>query len=187
MYGVNSPQPNSPDAAKLVGLLADDARRKVFAALVLGACTADDVAELSGLDIRDVHDALARLVSGGLVVSGADGALVVLSGSFGHAARSAAPVTPTPSNPREKVLATFVADGRLTSMPTARSKRRLVLEEIAQDFEPGLKYSEDEVNAIVGRWHDDYAMVRRYLIDESFLDREAGFYWRSGGSIFDAG
>ena len=83
------------------------------------------------------------------------------------------------------MLASFVVDGRLASMPTARSKRLIVLEEIAQDFEPGLKYSEKEVSAIAARWHDDYAAVRRYLVDERFLDREDGVYWRSGGAVYD--
>lgn len=178
-------QPLVPDAAKLVGLLADESRRKVFAALVLGAATVEQIAESADLTTREVHDAVARLASGGLVVTGSDGSLALLSSAFGQAARSAAPSTPTPTNHREKVLASFVVDGRLASMPTARSKRLIVLEEIAQDFEPGLKYSEKEVSAIAARWHDDYAAVRRYLVDERFLDREDGVYWRSGGAVYD--
>ena len=34
-------------------------------------------------------------------------------------------------------------------------------------------------------WTDDspvdYVTVRRYLVDESLLDRDGGEYWRSGG------
>jgi hypothetical protein len=62
----------------------------------------------------------------------------------------------------------------------------VVLEAIAQDFEPGLRYSEGDVNVLVGRWHDDYAMVRRWLVDELFLERDNGSYWRSGGAVYDA-
>ena len=32
-------------------------------------------------------------------------------------------------------------------------------------------------------FHDDYAALRRYLVDEQFLTREANVYWRSGGTI----
>jgi hypothetical protein len=58
-----------------------------------------------------------------------------------------------------------------------------VLERIALEFEPGLRYEEREVNAIVGRFLKDHASLRRNLVDEGFLDREAGVYWRAGGRV----
>jgi hypothetical protein len=39
------------------------------------------------------------------------------------------------------------------------------------------------VNLMLGKWHEDTAALRRYLVDEGFLDREAGEYWRSGGTV----
>jgi hypothetical protein len=30
-------------------------------------------------------------------------------------------------------------------------------------------------------FHPDFAALRRYLVDEGFLTREDGVYWRSGG------
>jgi hypothetical protein len=83
----------------------------------------------------------------------------------------------------EIVLRTFFRDGRLTEIPAKESKRRIVLERIALEFEPGVHYDEKHVNAIVGRFHHDHAALRRYLVDEGFLDRERGQYWRSGGRI----
>ncbi len=177
---VTSPEPT---AAKLVGLLADHDRLVVVSCMVLGASTVEAVIERSGLEPKAAHDAVGRLASGGLVIVGRDGTLVLLEAAFGAAARASAEPSEPAANPTERVIRTFVADGRLKSIPTARSKRVVVLELIAQDFEPGLKYSELEVNAIVGRWHDDYAAIRRYLIDESFLDRGDGVYWRSGGAV----
>jgi len=50
-------------------------------------------------------------------------------------------------------------------------------------FEPGVKYPERDVNAILRAWHDDHAALRRYLVDEGLLDREGGQYWRSGGYV----
>jgi hypothetical protein len=58
-----------------------------------------------------------------------------------------------------------------------------VLERVALEFEPGERYDEKEVNVIVGRFHNDYAALRRYLVDEGFLDREGGVYWRAGGRV----
>ena len=83
----------------------------------------------------------------------------------------------------EAVLRAFFRNGRLTEVPTKESKRRIVLERIALEFEPGVHYEEAEVNAIVGRFFTDHAALRRYLVDEGFLDREHGIYWRSGGRV----
>jgi hypothetical protein len=81
------------------------------------------------------------------------------------------------------VLRTFFRDGRLTEVPAKESKRRIVLERIALEFEPGVRYDEASVNVVVGRFHTDHASLRRYLVDEGFLDREAGVYWRTGGRV----
>ena len=60
-------------------------------------------------------------------------------------------------------------------------KRRAFLAEVAQSFEPGRRYEEREVNDTLRRYHPDTAALRRYLVDEGFLDRDHGLYWRSGG------
>ena len=81
------------------------------------------------------------------------------------------------------MLRAFVRDGRLLSIPTARAKRLVVLDVIAQEFEPGQRYSESMVNLVLGRWHADTAALRRYLVDEGFLDRADRQYWRTGGTV----
>ena len=81
------------------------------------------------------------------------------------------------------VLRAFFRDGRLVEMPAKESKRRIVLERIALEFDPGVRYDERTVNAIVGRFSLDHAALRRYLVDEGFLDRDHGEYWRSGGRV----
>jgi hypothetical protein len=83
----------------------------------------------------------------------------------------------------EGVLPAFFRDGRLTEIPTQASKRRVILERVALEFEPGLRYDEREVNAIIGAFFNDHAALRRYLVDEGFLDRDAGMYWRTGGRV----
>jgi hypothetical protein len=175
------------DAATLVGLLADPARLKVVAALALGAGSIEEVAEASGLPLKDVALAARRLGRAGLVHR--DGhALALHAEKFGAAARAAAEAAPAPeplsSDPAESaVLASFVRDGRLVSIPAQYTKRRMVLEHLARVFEPGVRYPEREVNALLAVWHPDVAALRRYLVDEGLLTREAGVYWRSGGYV----
>lgn len=82
------------------------------------------------------------------------------------------------------VLRSFLdAEGRLVTVPAKRGKRLVVLDHLAQRFEPGERYSETEVNALLREVHPDVAALRRYLVDEGFLSREAGVYWRSGGTV----
>ena len=83
----------------------------------------------------------------------------------------------------QRILDTFFRDGRLVLMPTRRAKRLVVLDEVAQLFELGKTYPEHEVNALLAPIHPDVAALRRYLVDEQFLSRDGGVYWRSGGSV----
>jgi len=84
----------------------------------------------------------------------------------------------------EQVLSRFLdAEGRLHTIPTKRAKRLLVLDHLAQQFELGHVYPESEVVAVLTRFHPDHAALRRYLVDDLFLTREDGHYWRSGGTV----
>lgn len=84
----------------------------------------------------------------------------------------------------ERVLANFLAaDGSLRTIPTKRAKLLVVLDHLAQSFELGRVYPEQEVNEVLKRFHPDCAALRRYLVEDGFLTREDGFYWRSGGSV----
>lgn len=84
---------------------------------------------------------------------------------------------------REAVLRAFLAaDGSLRSIPTKIRKRLVVLDRLAQEFEPGERYSETDVNNRLRAFHPDVAALRRYLVEEGFLDRDAGVYWRTGGT-----
>jgi hypothetical protein len=80
-------------------------------------------------------------------------------------------------------LRVFVGGGRLHQIPVQRSKRRVVLEHIAASFEPGVRYPERAVDAVLRAWFDDYVTLRRYLIDEQLLGRSEGVYWRVGGYV----
>ncbi|HVF73469.1 MAG TPA: DUF2087 domain-containing protein [Acidimicrobiales bacterium] len=178
------------DAATIVGLLADDDRLRVTAAVALGARSVDAIAEQTALDLKAVHKALERLVAAGLVEAGGDGFRVAVD-RLRALARTAAEGRPQPPAPEElgatpeqaDVLRNFLDGTRLTHLPASRAKRVVVLDFLAGRFDPGRIYPEGEVNVELGKWHRDYAALRRALVDEGFLERRDGFYWRAGGTV----
>jgi hypothetical protein len=87
------------------------------------------------------------------------------------------------SRAEQQILDRFFEDGRLVLMPTRRTKRLVVLDQVAQLFELGRTYPEHEVNALLAPIHPDVPALRRHLVDEQFLSRDAGVYWRSGGTV----
>ena len=102
-----------------------------------------------------------------------------LGESTQHIARSLYSSEPLPpkSDERARVVASFIKDGRLLSIPAQYKKRRYIMEEIARSFEWGRLYDEKEVNAIMRTFHDDVASLRREMIDQRIMMREAGRYW----------
>jgi hypothetical protein len=84
----------------------------------------------------------------------------------------------------QRVLQNFLTqDGRLRTIPSKQAKLTVVLDHLSQSFEPGRTYPEVEVNEILARFHPDYAALRRYLVENGFMTRENGLYWRSGGTF----
>ena len=79
---------------------------------------------------------------------------------------------------RQKVIDTFFEYGKLKSIPAQQKKERIVLEVIAQAFEFDRIYSEREVNIIIADYHDDFCTIRRDMVGERLLDRDAKGYWR---------
>jgi len=168
------------DPATLIGLLVDDDRRRVFAAIALGATTVSEIVDRSALAESTVQAALPRLVTGGLVQQG-DGLEVSVT-ALRAAAQLRAPrdrgVTDAETPDEQRVLRNFVADGRLVRLPARRAQRQVVLGYVARRFESGRSYTEREVNGILYKLFDDAVSLRRYLVDEQLLKREAGVYRR---------
>ena len=77
---------------------------------------------------------------------------------------------------REKVLQNLFEYGKLKTIPVQRKKRRIVLEKIAEQFKPGVVYSEREINLIIADFHDDFCTIRREMIAEGIMERERGEY-----------
>jgi hypothetical protein len=170
--------------------LADPERLAIAGALAGGERTPASLADDLGLTERRVRDHLTRLASTGVARLSEDRRTYRLDpGTLRWAAEQVGPprdagmALGAANEDEEIVLRTFFRDGRLTEIPVKQAKRRIVLERIAIEFEPGRRYDEREVNAIVGAFHPDHAAIRRSLVDEGFLDRDHGEYWRAGGRV----
>lgn len=97
------------------------------------------------------------------------------------------PARAAPSDAQRRVLRAFFDEaGRVVQMPARHGKRLVVLDYLAQSFEPGLRYTEAEVGAVLGAaigGRVDVATARRYLVDAEMLQRSGGSYWRTGGTV----
>lgn len=83
-----------------------------------------------------------------------------------------------------RCLAKFGPHGlRIVLWPKKQKDKLVVLRKLAELFEPGRRYSEPEVNAILMPVFGDHVSIRRYLVEYRFLDREdgGGAYWRTTG------
>jgi len=80
-------------------------------------------------------------------------------------------------------LRAFIRNGRIEAMPARQSRRRVLLDTVAQGFEPGVRYPERRVSLFLEAIYADFASLRRYLVNEGFLSRAGGEYWRSGGTV----
>jgi hypothetical protein len=173
----------SPTPAHILGRLADERRLRVLGSVALGDRALATIAERAGLTDDETARALAQLLGAGVVTQTEDG-LEVDPGAFATAARTASAPRSAPdlgaATPEQAlVLRNFVdSDGRIRALPAREEKRRVVLEWIAGRFEREREYPERQVNDVLVQVHDDYASLRRFLVDGGFLARERGIYQR---------
>lgn len=135
----------SPEA--LISALADPARLQLFARICAGLPA--DGAKL-----------VKRLVDAGLVT--ADGDTYRAVPEVFREALAKAPADP---------LDGLFRHGRLVTIPHSGKRRQLLLAALAERFEPGRLYTEQDVREKLSMVHDDHATLRRYLIDEGLLQR----------------
>ena len=79
---------------------------------------------------------------------------------------------------RKRVIDTFFEYGKLKAIPAQRKKERIILDEIVKAFAFDRIYSEREVNILLADYYDDFCTLRRDMISEKLLARDAGGYWR---------
>jgi hypothetical protein len=179
MVGVVTDMPETPD--DILRALADPERLAIAGHLARSNATASALADTLEVPLARVRKHLNRLSAAGVVRL--DPETLRWAAEQVGPPRDAGIALGAATEDEESVLRSFFRDGRLTEIPAKESKRRIVMERIALEFEPGKRYDERTVNAIVGRFFLDHAALRRSLVDEGFLDRDHGVYWRTGGRV----
>lgn len=177
------------DALEFLKQVLDPRRLAVLGMVAARPRTADELRDEVGLRPRELLAILGPLVQAHVLEHDGDRyrlrstALREMALDLPQAPPPAARMLFGMTGDEQTVLSRFFRGERLTEVPTQRSKRLVVLERLALEFEPGVRYEEAEVNATLQRFHPDYAALRRYLVDEGFLDRGEGRYWRAGGRV----
>lgn len=75
-----------------------------------------------------------------------------------------------------RLVGRLFTDGRIERVPAKRKVRAAVLLEVVGRFEPGRDYSEREVNEVLLGVHEDFAYLRRELVNYHYLERADGRY-----------
>ncbi|HSJ27124.1 MAG TPA: DUF2087 domain-containing protein [Acidimicrobiia bacterium] len=173
------------DPTEFLRLALDPIRLAVLGEAAVATVDVADLAGRLGVPVHRVERAVGRLRAAGLLDDrlrlDLDG-LRAIAAQLPEVAPADDSVLEGSWTPEErKILARFFARDRLSEIPASRTKRLVVLERIAQEFEPGLRYDEREVDRRLQLFHPDHASLRRYLVDEGLMTRADGAYWRSGG------
>jgi hypothetical protein len=175
---------------ELLRVLADPERLAVAGALASAPGTAGQLAIDLSIPLDRIRRHLVRLTAAGLALVDQDRRTYRLRAeALRRAAQRVGPARDTGLalgavfEEEETVLKHYFRGGRLIELPAKLSKRKIVLARLALEFEAGVRYTERQVNDRLKRFHDDYATLRRSLIDEGMLSRERGEYWRSGGPV----
>jgi DNA-binding transcriptional ArsR family regulator len=83
-----------------------------------------------------------------------------------------------------KILDNFVDGQRLLEIPVSYKKRLVILKWLMGFFEPGISYTESQVNGILKLHHHDCATLRREMIGCGMLARDKGVYHRRPESVW---
>jgi hypothetical protein len=146
--GRSEPAELVPDPRRVVASLGNEARRRVFAAAVLGT-TID-------LPPRKLEKALEELRDAGLL------------DSEGHVIESAFVIVEHERDP----LHPFVVDGRIDHYPVKWERTVEILRWIATTL-PHRNLTERDINEHLAHRTTDVALLRRHLVDAGFVSRTA--------------
>lgn len=179
------------EAIKLFKCLADKSRLQIIKSLMQEDMYVERLAERLGLTAPTISFHLKKLEDAGAVVSykeqyytmyslKKDVFMTNIMDILKEESAEAKLQQEREEAYRKKVINAFFEYGRLKSIPAQRKKERIVLEEIARNFEKGRRYMEREVNLIIADYHDDFCTIRRDMISEGILERDKEAYWLSG-------
>jgi DNA-binding HxlR family transcriptional regulator len=187
-----------PQLLEALRALADSSRLRLVGLLSGRAMAVEELAAASGLSAGTVVHHLKRLEAAGLVAStprrpyveyalrvdrlqGVSKQLAGLERADEAGNELAGPDGEALPAYDAKVLRVFLRDGRLVSIPAQERKREAILRYLmAHCFGEDRPYQEREVNDRLGKYHEDVAALRRYLVGAGLMTRAGGEYRRAG-------
>lgn len=169
--------------------LGNQSRLKIIGLLANGERTVGELAAALELSEPTVSQHLSMLKQVGLVEMRPDGnhrrysfnnqALIGMNKTLFSREKLASLVEPdTEDEVVRKVYKSYLKGERLVQIPTNQQKLIVILDWFAAKFEVGIQYPEKQVNEIIKRHHEDYATIRRELVDRRYMARKDGIYWR---------
>jgi hypothetical protein len=166
---------SNPDRLRIIGLLSQE------------SATRREIAERLKLSVKDSLTHLGFLEFVGAITQ-TEGVYTLNNDKLAVLAKEKlADLRPSYTPPAhldeksKKVLKSVLdADGKIKQILLQPVKLRPLLEYLIPFFEFDTNYTEKEVNAILRRFNEDTAGLRRYLVDAGLLARESdgSHYWR---------
>jgi DNA-binding transcriptional ArsR family regulator len=170
--------------------LADSNRLKIIGLLANQSYTVEQLAEALSISASTVSHHLSRLAEVGLVSARSESYYnyyrlepqimenmakrLLVKENFPKLAENVDTDTY-----EQKVLKSFIApDGSIKAFPAQEKKFQIILQHVVKIFEPGVIYSEKEVNLMLLPFNKDTASLRRGFIEYKLMTRQNGLYQR---------
>lgn len=170
-------------------VFSNESRLKIIGYLANGDKSVGELAELLDLKEPTVSHHLAELKGLGLVNVRAEGnmriyqlngkALEALSKDIFAQPNLARLVDNRQLTEEERVLRTWVKNGRIVEIPAQEKKKQVLIRWLAAQIDPERRWTEREFSEWLKQFNEDYAFLRRYLVDNHYMARENGIYWRT--------
>jgi DNA-binding HxlR family transcriptional regulator len=170
-------------------VFSNESRLKIIGHLANGEKSVGELADLLGVKEPTVSHHLAEMKGLDLVHVRAEGtmriyqlnakALEGISKDIFARPNLAALVKPSELTEEERFLRTWVKNGRIVDIPAQEKKKQILIRWLAGQIERDHRWTEKEFNALLKQYNEDFATLRRYLVDAGYVARENGVYWRT--------
>ncbi|KPL70144.1 ArsR family transcriptional regulator [Ornatilinea apprima] len=171
--------------------LADANRLKIVGLLSQQDLTVEQIAEMLALSPSTVSHHLSRLSKAGLVSARAESYYNIYHLQVNELEAMSKRLLAHEDLPEvtqeidvdaydHKVIKSYTnPDGTLKTIPTQLKKLDAILRYVLKGFQPGARYTEKQVNEILQHYNEDYAQLRRELVEQGYMCRQGGGgdYW----------
>lgn len=180
------PSPTIIDLARTLKVIADKTRLRILGLIATEERTGRELSAELDLSPATVSHHMRKLVDAGIVIATPDAQSqrYSLNARFIDESRRT-PLKERAESPseigsddqvRQRTINNFFEGERLKSIPSRRKARVIVLQHLLRRFDAERSYPEADVNQILGGAHEDFATLRRELVDYGFMTRERGIY-----------